>query len=55
MTATIAGTTMEPPLQCGDATWNEADVLGALTRIDDEYPHDDAERDQELKPQPWEW
>ena len=38
-----------------DATWNEADVLGALTRIDDEYPHDDAERDQELKPQPWEW
>jgi len=49
---------MEPRLAFDgaiDATWKEADVLGALTRLDDEYCHDDAERDQELKPQPWEW
>ena len=49
---------MEPRLAFDgeiDAAWNEADAVGQLTRLDDECCHDDVERDQELKPQPWEW
>ena len=58
MTTTIAWAMMEPRLAFDgeiDAAWNEADAVGQLTRLDDECCHDDVERDQELKPQPWEW
>ena len=58
MPTPIAGTTMEPLLAFDGAigvSWDEPDVMGQLTRLDDECCHEDVERDQELKPQAWEW